>query len=75
MISTPFSVTAGTSQDKPGHDGAGGRRNPFHPSGSAEGPCEARNDDVIDTFSVDPRYHSDGVDSGADDHGKSGDAE
>ena len=34
-----------------------------------------RNDYVIDTFSVDPRYHSDGVDSGADDHGKSGDAE
>jgi hypothetical protein len=33
------------------------------------------NDDVIDTFSVDPRYRSDGVDSGADDHGKSGDAE
>jgi hypothetical protein len=37
--------------------------------------CGTRNDDVIDTFSVDPRYHSDGVDSGADDHGKSGDAE
>jgi hypothetical protein len=44
-------------------------------AGAAEGGCGTRNDDVIDTFSVDPRYRSDEADSGADDHGKSGDAE
>jgi hypothetical protein len=54
-----------------GHDAEG----TSHTSASAERRCGTRNVDVIDTFSVDPRCHSDGVDSGADDHGKSGDAE